>query len=195
MTEICIPFSGFYNRWHDDALDQALEQAFHDDHGTIADTEAYEAAWERVNWRKVRELYAAHYASVLADECAMPGLTFNRLDSPREYNFRTDEIICDIPAETLADIYRRCDKVALAALVAERLAPCSGFIPFYSDDLAEWGDFDTWESAQISVMIESWCNESEDSEWRDMYAMEGASGNGYYDQWLDEAGAFNTEGN
>jgi hypothetical protein len=193
MTEIRIPFSGFYNSFHDSALDDALEQAFHDYNGML-DYEAYNAAYERVNWQSVRQSYAKEYASILSDECALPGMTFNRLVSPREYNFDTDHIICDIPADTLADIYARADKTELSALVADRCEARDGFIPFYSDSLDSWGAFETWESPQIDLLIESWCNEYQDSEWRDCFAMESVSGNGYFNNWLAEAGAFN-EGN
>lgn len=192
MTEIRIPFSGFYNSWHDAALDDALEQAFSDDSGTL-DQDAHDAAFDRINWQSVHRAYVAEYARVLSNECAMPGLTFNRLVSPREYNFFTDEIICDLPADTLADIYQRSDKPALAALVAERLEARSGFIPFYSDDLEQWGPFTEWEAPQIDLLIESWCNEWESAEWRDCSAMESAQCNGMYDSWLSAAGAF--EGN
>lgn len=192
MTEIRIPFAGFYDSFHDSALDDALAQAFRDDSGTI-DREAHDSAYNRVKWRSVHESYASEYSSVLSDECAIPGLTFNRLYSPREYNFSTDEIICDVPADTLADIYERSNKTDLAALVADRCEPRSGFIPFYSDVLADWGAFNTWESPQIDLLIESWCNEYEDSEWRDCFAMEGASDNGMFENWLADAGAF--EGN
>lgn len=191
-VEIRIPFSGFYCSTHDAMLDDALENLFRDDFGDTNDAE-FDAAQSRINWHRVFIRYAEAYAEALGDDCNLTGLTFNRLVSPREYNFATDEIVCNIPADRLATIYADCDKLALAALVSERLRQRDGFIPFYSDDLSEWGDFAEWEAPQIDLMIEAYCNEHCDAEWRDCYAMESYSGNGYFDLWFTEAGAFEGE--
>ena len=188
--EIRVPCSGFYHYCHNALIDTSLENLFLDDCGNVSNWEEYNAAFDRTNWRLVNERYAQAYAEALADECNLSGLTFKRIISPREYNFSTDEIICDIPADTLRRMYTHVGKAGLAALVAERLKPCDGFIPFYSDDLANWGPFNEWEAPQIDLLVEAYCNDYCDAEWRDCYAMEMYSANGYFDMWLTEAGAF-----
>lgn len=190
--EIRIPFSGFYCSTHDAMLDDALENLFRDDYGDT-NAAAFERAQTQTNWALVQIRYAEAYSQALREECNLTGLSFNRLTSPREYNFATDGIICDIPTETLRRMYTHVGKAGLAALVAERLRPCDGFIPFYSDDLADWGPFSEWEAPQIDLLVEAYCNDYCDAEWRDCYAMESYSGNGYFDLWFTEAGAFEGE--
>ncbi len=91
---------------------------------------------------------------------------------------------------TLQQIWADCDKQALQTLATERLTERSGFIPFYSADIADWGDDPLeWESPLQSLLVESWCNEWEDSEWRDSPwgAMETYACNGCFETWIEES--------
>lgn len=161
-----IPFSGFYYSSHDGKLDEALLLMFGDDE--CEPTPAHEIAFDAVEWREVWLAYAQEYVSNLADECDA-NWQFTRLVSPREYNFATDEIDVEISLKELRRMYRELTAhgwQSFRNLVSERLAPRDGFIPFYSNVVEKWGALDEWESPQISLMVESYCNLHCSDEWR-----------------------------
>ncbi len=158
MNRTCtIPFSGFYESNHDAMLDYTIEQICSDENGDIDDAK-HDAAWRAIDWRKVHLAYAQEYAANLISECGIQGAAFVKLDSPREYNFRSDEIDVSIPLAELQRMRGEVDDATLRAMVADRLAPRSGFAPFYSDDLDDWGELDEWEAPQLSILVECYCD-------------------------------------
>lgn len=169
-----IPFSGFYESSHDGALDSALEQMFSDDSGDT-DESILSDAMDSVDWRIVHLAYAQSYCSALADECNAKW-EFVKMDSPREYNFRSDEIDVTIETAELWRIYNETDKQSLAVLIKKRLAPRSGFIPYYCNDVSQWGALDTWEAPQIGLLIESYCNEHCDIDARNWDLVDDCNG-------------------
>jgi hypothetical protein len=174
-TRICsIPFSGFYSSYHDAQLDDALSLICSDDCGEIDDAR-WNVAYDAIDWRKVHLAYAQEYTARMLSECGIKA-KFKHLDSPREYNFRTDEIDIEISLSELQRIYAECDKSQLNILVADRLKARSGFCPFYSDDLADWSDLEEWESPQLSLLIECYCDANCDAETRDLYLMDDCNG-------------------
>ena len=50
---------------------------------------------------------------------------------------------------------------AFRAHVHDVLEPRSGFIPFYSNDLEDWGDLDVWDDVQKSVLLDHHAAEME----------------------------------
>lgn len=175
MQTVTIPFSGFYCSTHETALDSALEQMFSDDSGYPIDS-ILQKAQNCIDWRVAHLAYAQLYANNLSDET---GITwkFAKLDSPRFYNYRNDEIEVEITETELRRIFDECDKQSLAAIVSERLKPRSGFVPFYSDKLADWPDtLEQWETVQLSLLMESYCDEYVDSEARDYYMIDDSNG-------------------
>lgn len=52
------------------------------------------------------------------------------------------------------DICETCD---FAGYVRERFTPASGWAPFYSADVREWGPVTTWRAAQIGVLLDFIC--------------------------------------
>lgn len=169
-----IPFAGFCNSWHDDALDRALESCFQDDCGEP--TPACDVASDAVDWQSARLAYAQLYCSTLAQET---GATweFAALDSPRFYNFRTDEIDVTV---TLPELHRMLDVIdpaALQSLATDRLTARSGFIPSYSSDVAEWGALETWESPLLGLLIETYCDAmDQNAESRDCWLVDDCNG-------------------
>lgn len=172
-----IPFTGFYESTHDAALDYALESLFMDDCGDANQT-ALEAAWHAIDWQQARLAYAQLYCSALASACNADW-TFARLDSPRFYNYRSDEIDVMLTREELRRIF---DEVAgtnwqlFIDIVISRLSPRSGFIPFYSADVADWGELDQWEAPQVSLLLEAYCNLYCDAEERDCWLVDDCDG-------------------
>lgn len=152
-----IPFSGFYESAHDSQLDRALEQMFPDDEGTPLD-DTTSRAWNAIDWRVVHLAYAQHYSEALADACDVKW-QFAKLDSPREYNFRSDEIDVTIDLAELVRMQAAVDPAELAALVAKRCTSRDGFISFYSADLGDWPPLADWEAPQLALLVECYCEQ------------------------------------
>ena len=151
-----ILFSGFYESAHDAQLDDALAQMFSDDSGdAIADLQ--ERALDAVDWRMVRLAYAQTYCEALADACEAKW-QFAKLDSPREYNFRSDEIDVTIEFAELQRMHDAIDAGELAKRIAERCTSRDGFCSFYSNEVAEWGELAEWEAPQLALLVELYCD-------------------------------------
>ena len=110
-----IPFHGFYNSLHDAAFDSALEQEGRE----VGD----------VDWRKAFHGYAAEFAKQFLREINIQG-QFDRLESPREYNFTTDRIFVDIPLPEVVRMLAEVDPETLNRVAEERHASRSGFFSF-----------------------------------------------------------------
>jgi len=66
-------------------------------------------------------------------------IDFKEIDSPREYNFTTDKIVCDVTIDT--DVISKWvadNREALSEYVYDRFKARDGFIPFYSNDIRDW---------------------------------------------------------
>lgn len=166
MRTASIPFSGFYESAHDGQLDSTLEQMFSDDRGDpIADLQ--ERAFNAIDWRAAHLAYAQHYCEALADACEAEW-QFAKLDSPREYNFRSDEIDVTLDLAELVRMRELVNPDDLALLVAKRCTSRDGFSSFYSPELAEWGALAEWEAPQLALLVECYCEQftsADDRAW------------------------------
>lgn len=183
-----IPFSGFYESLHDSELDRALEMAFSDDSGT-PNAGLLSHAWDVVNWRTVHEAYAKNYCESFAREFQISSLTFEELNSPREYNFTTDRIFALIHLEDVRAILAKVDPEKLTEKVRECFTSRDGFSSFYSANLEEWGDVATWDHNQIDTLLQTFAdqetrNHEEFDQWAEFELMEDTRGNGNIDNWI-----------
>lgn len=67
---------------------------------------------------------------------------------------RLRKLAAQAPAEYREDI---CETVDFAGYVRERFTPASGWAPFYSADVREWGPVTTWNAAQTGVLLDFVC--------------------------------------
>lgn len=178
-----IPFSGFYNSWHDQSLDDALNQMFSDDQGNVNGDLAFRA-WEATNWKKVREAYAKDYAENFGAAMELPSLEFDELRSPREYNFTTDRIFVRISIEDVGNAWVRVDREALTKVCEEMFTSRSGFSSFYNPDWTTWGYIEDWDHNQIFALLTAL---AEQNRWDEDQAMEHARCNGEFDNWIYDA--------
>ena len=88
------------------------------------------------------------------------GMTFESMDSPREYNFSTDRVYGLIPLKVIRELFRRSKAeghATLAAVVAERFTSRSGFMSFYPSDLGGWlaesGRLQDWDHNQLGTLL------------------------------------------
>jgi hypothetical protein len=148
-----VPFTGFYESEHDWRINDALERMVDDDAGAVNDR-LLEIAWDHVNWRKVHADYAKLYAAFFSDHIGVR-LTFDDLQSPREYNFSTDRIFAYINSDDAEKLLADCDREQLAELVEQRFTSRSGFISFYSADLDDWpASVADWDHNQLGTLLE-----------------------------------------
>ncbi|MBX9645555.1 MAG: hypothetical protein K2X57_00695 [Xanthobacteraceae bacterium] len=77
------------------------------------------------------------------------GLQFSELDSPDEYNFRTDRILATMPTSSVRKLFKLSAKVLHGGLdeaIEDRFTPYPGFMPYYSNDIV----------ARLAKPVEEW---------------------------------------
>lgn len=187
-----VPFSGFYQSLHDSSLDDAMDQVFSDRvTGCSINHKLRDRAFGACQWGLVHGNYAAAYAAAMADEFKI-AMTFESLKSPREYNFTTDRILCEISLDEVRRLRAETNEKAFRDLARQRFTGRSGFISFYSPDVDDWGATETWDLNQVGTLIEAYVEqESYGSDGFDQYVelglMERASTNGDFDTWISGA--------
>jgi hypothetical protein len=131
-----INFGGFYNSIHDDNIEWACESFYSDDNGNCN----WDIILDNVDFKKLRGVYIDLYCDLFSDwlkENYKVDIKFKNisLSSPREYNFETDKILCDITEienESLIKIMKA--KPEYLEWLKDRAKSKSGFISFYDFD-------------------------------------------------------------
>lgn len=145
-VSLAIPFSGFYESWHADSIDREIESMFDREgngEGEIPDD------WHRFcDYEAIHEAYAKAYVDWFNEELKKESgidfeLEFESLESPREYNFRTDRIFCKMPVGKARELVGlvssgRVPNSTLAEVLKQRHTSRSGFISSYSNRLEDW---------------------------------------------------------
>jgi len=153
-----IPFKGFYESSHDSAIDYAIISYFdYEGNGNfpVIDGVDFQDIYDSFPYRKAYEAYALEYMERFSTLCDLASLTFDSLDSPREYNFATDRIFCHISTGDLMKVWEAIDKKALDSLIKDKFTSCSGFISGYDNALMAWdSDPTTWDHNQIGTLLE-----------------------------------------
>ena len=131
-----INFGGFYNSIHDDNIEWACESYFTDDNG-ICD---WDNILDNVDFKKLHDVYIDLYCDLFSDwlkENYGIAIKFKNisLSSPREYNYETDKILCDInQVENESLIKTMKAKPAFLDWLKDRAKSKSGYISFYDFD-------------------------------------------------------------
>lgn len=169
-----IPFVGFYESAHDADLDDAANEMSKRDQTNI-------------DWLKVHDLYAAEYAERFLDMVEVRG-KFSGLHSPREYNFATDTIEVEVELDQMIKAFTRAKLLGLAELVEKEMEPRSGFIPFHSQDLGDWGPVANWSAPQCELIFRLLAQDCDiHGNWEqqdEIDLMEPARCNGKFEGWL-----------
>jgi hypothetical protein len=181
MKLTTVPFSGYYESLHSQALETALEQMHQDDQGNP--TPDYEKAQESLNWRQARIEYAKVYTQDLADLAGI-SIEFESLQSPREYNFETDQIFANITEEDIQKLYTETRD--LRTLARERFTSRDGFASFYSPDIDTWPkDPTTWDHNHLGCLLQAYLDQEHPShesgrfcQWAELEVVEHARCNG-----------------
>lgn len=162
LKNVKIPFSGFYESTHDEEIDRAINSYF-DRKGDGDEGHTPENFYRSFDHhgdirREYVALYVKHFAAYFEAETDVKlPCVFEALTSPREYNFETDRIFCDVPLAALENIYLYCDKDVLRAHIEDRCTSRSGFHSFYANTLDAWQrkPFADWDHNELGILIQA----------------------------------------
>ena len=132
--------------------------------------------------RRTGSRWVDSYESMLNDLPGLEDvrLDFDSVDSPREYNFTTDACAVRIGAADLRRVRKYAETIArherwaamelgadglssadradgyytFADYVEKCMRPRDGFMPFYSNDVRQWGPVGEWSCAQIELLFD-----------------------------------------
>ena len=177
MTKLLttLPFCGFYESAASGMIDSEVEsfceynetdnlKEEHPDlnfNGDIGDL-VFDAMDYPKAYRAYAESYAANLAAAIADETGLDlGLEFESMDSPREYNFKTDRLYAHIEPDKVQAMFEQTNQGALAARIKERFTSCDGFISFYSNDVTVWLEkpLDQWDPNELGTLLEAFLSQ------------------------------------
>lgn len=153
---IRIPFHGFYESVHDEPFDRFIElEADHlSEEFSCGPMDAGDALLKCIDWKGAREGYAENYAVAFLGEILGDPTALNvTLRSPREYNFSTDTLDVVIPMKVWKEMVSKVNMDDVQTLANRMLEPRSGFVPFYSQNMEEWGDPENWDTPLTEMLV------------------------------------------
>lgn len=146
-----LGFTGFYQGIWDQGENEygAMQMLKYGDYDDIETLEFIEYWGFGEDYReKVMKEYAERYVAFVNDVLGTNfTLTFQSLWSPKEYNFQTDKVFCDVEIEDFDGLVDRLVKMVSTDLdlynvmrktIHENHTSCSGFISFMDNDIDEW---------------------------------------------------------
>lgn len=182
-----VPFSGFYYSLHDSEIDVTIERMFSDrDTGCTRNAGLESALFDSCDFTQVQREYAKAYVSEFASEFSISGLIFESMQSPKYYNFETDRIFAHISESEVKRLFSEVSPEDLAATSRDMFTSRSGFISHYSPEVSTWGDCENWDHNQIFCLLRAVAGPDFDH-YREYDLMCDYSGNGYLDQWIENA--------
>jgi len=151
-----LPFAGFYQTEHADAVDTAYDHLIKGTEDTSCPNSA--VIFAAICWPAVFSQYAKNYTEQFAHTFSI-AISFEKLISPREYNFQTDQIFCTIEDAEVLRVFSLVDPALLRRQIKKCFTSRSGFLSFYSSDLSDWAsNVLTWDHNQIAVLLEAFIN-------------------------------------
>jgi hypothetical protein len=176
-TSILIPFAGFYNSIFSEQIDddisnyceyRASEYSESDESAwppelRLTEDELFEAIFSEVDYSatylEVAREYCEAFNSVASERIGFElGLTFEEMQSPREYNFSTDRIFATIPLASVRRLFAESRDDGHEFLKRQIEQDCTsrdGFASFYSADLAQWvaKPLRTWDHNELGILL------------------------------------------
>lgn len=170
LVDIELPFSGFYDSWHDQRTDEAVRNGFNYDYETGEEKEITDEVEDAIymadiEWREIQEEYAKHYVEAFGDKFGMD-LVFTELWMPKYYNFHTDRIFCQVPRQQIDKIRKEVEAhKGWKDYVKENFTSSDGFSSNYEDDITheDWTK-EILDEPQYQYVLKFWLdNVSEDT--------------------------------
>ena len=180
--ESTIPFDGFYESFISADIDHQIEFEI-EYYSELYDLNESEEellcnSFLNINSYKFYNQIAKDYTNFYIDDLnaklnyAYPDqgftlkATYKCLESPREYNFKTDRIFIEIEENHAVDFIKHIVqnyKKELEQKIEDRFTSRSGFISFYKNSIDLWTkDFKEWDCNMIGTCFELFDLEEED---------------------------------
>jgi hypothetical protein len=200
---INIPFGGFYEsmwsgevdnhqereceymeeRQGEEGIPPELRLTQSDFADIFFDVTDYHAIYE-----DIANCYADAFNNVVSEEIGIAlGLKFEKMTSPRYYNFETDRLFCYIPWASVQALFAASvadDHKALRDVLSDRHTSYDGFCSHYSNDLETWTEkpLEDWDHNELcsllcAAMLRA---KMKDWEWDIYYAV--CDGDGIYQE-------------
>ena len=154
--EVQIPFPGFYNTFLGDEPYCAFERdnEWREEHG--------EEPLHEPDWGEVNKVIARQWTDTFLHDCGMDAesrkaaLQTVSIDSPREYNYRTDRVFATVPVGFMAALLAKVDKKGLCEVVKSHCESRSGFISFYPSDYWAWPNITAWDHNHAHLVLQAY---------------------------------------
>lgn len=169
-------FSGFYESIHSSYLENGAIEPFQNDAGDDCAPEAFHSAFHFTN--EMLQAYCEKYIEALKEYLGnehglkVESMRFNALISPAFYNFTTDRLMVSLTVDEIQALYQKvmADTGPMKAVLKEELTPRSGFVPFYSNELADWlkKDVRDWDANELGMLLKA----AADGGWNDIEVLE-----------------------
>lgn len=170
MLSVRLPFfPGFYESECQYQLDRCFEmdlEQLESEYGATKDqTDRFaELADDTLDWKAIHMSYAKSFVEGL-NNLLEPDieLQFEKMTSPREYNFSTDAIFVKMSQSALEKILAETPKEALEKLIKAQYTSRSGFQSYYPNSLKDWpADLAEWAEPQLGTLLEAFMLETVD---------------------------------
>lgn len=191
MYSTKIPFAGFYNSLYDSEIDDQIEResdsaaSNENDEGRLlgftpvaerlTSDEHHDLLWERCDFDAMHEAiaqaYAGRFFELLRDEgvkLSKDCFQYEKMISPREYNFETDVIFVRITLEALREIKTATPSQRLDRLIKARCTSRDGFISYYPNSLSAWpSNILKWDVNHFGLLVEACTEEMAGKDWEE----------------------------
>lgn len=169
-------FRGFYGSHWDDPCFDGEEEYF-----TLPEGMYFE---EFVDWNAYHE----HIAKELCNEVQyllsdfVSSIEFEKISSPRYYNFENDAIHCKITFnKTKVKQYLNENFEAFSKYIKERYTSRDGFISFHSNDPKDW--MNKWNEHQVGSILQFIC---ENERFEEPYDIDDCHVSLFYNQQINQ---------
>lgn len=122
---VALNFAGFYHSIHDDNIEARIAQVLEDEELS------YDDVCDHIPYKAIYTEYAKRYVSEF-NKCFDLNLEFLELDSPREYNFRTDVIMVNMCMQDYNFLFLNTDQAFIEEKLQDASTTRDGFQPFYN---------------------------------------------------------------
>ena len=174
---IVVPFfPGFYESSLSVAMDDAIE-ARASDEGL-----EYDDCFDKYNFKAAQLAITQKWLKNFNQKTGL-NIKFHDIDSPREYNFRTDRVFGTIKKDEFQKIRDVVSFDALKKVVEDRFTSYSGFISFYPTDMEHWmkTPTDELDHNETQTIIMAFFIKNSYNDWSFAYDMEEAADKGWKD--------------
>jgi len=190
---INIPFEGFYESKHSGELD-AVEERFinyeiEERRENLEPEELGDLIYRTANYAlafdHIARAYVTYFNEYIKEEYEIDlELKFESMTSPREYNFETDRVFCEISLEKAQLLFDSTSTPALRMAIQDRFTSRPGFISSYPNRLENWPiDIAEWDHNQLGTLLVALLSDAEDYDW-DIY--EAMQNHNVYDTAFDK---------